>query len=54
MKPKKWRSWRVCPECGSRATKLVCINPKPNRGSVKCQICEKEYDPPNKTIFQDN
>ncbi len=41
-KPKRWKSWRVCPECGSRATKLFSVN----SGKLECQICNHEYDPP--------
>lgn len=41
-KPKKWTSWRVCPECNSRATKLFSLN----SGQYKCQVCKHEYDPP--------
>ena len=39
MKPKKWKSWRVCPECGSRATKIFHLN----SGRYQCQICDHEY-----------
>lgn len=40
--PKRWTSWRVCPRCGSRATKLFSLN----TGMFTCQICENEYSPP--------
>jgi rubredoxin len=43
VKPKRWRSARVCPVCGSRATKIFNLN----SGKYKCQICRHEYDPPN-------
>lgn len=41
-KPKRWTSWRVCPECGSRASKMFNLN----SGKYLCQICDHEYDPP--------
>lgn len=34
------RSWRFCPECKSRATKLVSLN----TGKIKCPICGAQYD----------
>lgn len=40
--PKKVTSWRVCPSCGGRHTKLFNLN----KGKYQCQICEHEYDPP--------
>ena len=40
--PKKWRSWRVCPNCAGRQTKLFSLN----SGKYQCQICDHEYDPP--------
>lgn len=43
-KPKKVTSWRVCPECGSRATKLLSLN----SGKFKCQDCDNEYEGPSK------
>jgi hypothetical protein len=42
--PKKWRSAKVCPNCSSRATKLLSIN----TGKYRCQICDHEYDPPQR------
>jgi hypothetical protein len=41
-KPKRWRSWRVCPECGSRATKIFSLT----TGKYLCQICEHKYEAP--------
>jgi rubredoxin len=41
-KPKKVTSWRVCPECGGRHTKIFIAN----SGKYRCQICKHEYDPP--------
>lgn len=41
-KPKRWRSWRVCPNCGNRATKMLSIND----GKYRCQICNHAYDGP--------
>lgn len=46
MKPKRWRSWRVCPNCGSRATKIFNLS---GTGSLQCQICNHKYDPPTPT-----
>lgn len=40
--PKKWTSWRVCPACGGRGTKLLHIN----TGKYICQQCDHEYDHP--------
>lgn len=42
-KPKRWKSWRVCPACGSRATKILYLSEDP---PIKCQICEHRYYPP--------
>jgi rubredoxin len=33
-------SWRVCPKCKSRATKLFSLD----TGKYQCQICNHEYD----------
>lgn len=44
--PKQTTSWRVCPKCKSRATKVFSIS----TGKYRCQICDHEYDAPlNKT-----
>lgn len=43
-KPKKVKSVRVCPNCGSRATKIFNIN----SGKYLCQICEHQYDAPRR------
>jgi hypothetical protein len=37
--PKNVTSWRTCPNCGSRATKLFHLN----TGLHTCQICEHKY-----------
>jgi ribosomal protein L37AE/L43A len=37
--PKRVTSWRVCPACGSRHTKLLSLN----TGVYTCQICEHQY-----------
>ncbi|AIM51477.1 hypothetical protein HQ81_0089 [Dickeya phage phiDP23.1] len=43
MKPvKRHRSWKVCPACSSRATKLFYMD----TGKYKCQICQHQYDDP--------
>lgn len=42
--PKRWTSSKVCPRCGSRATKL--FNLSANDKPLKCQICSHRYDPP--------
>ena len=36
---KRVRSWRVCPKCNGRATKLFHLN----TGAYTCQQCEHEY-----------
>lgn len=36
-------SWRVCPECKGRATRLFDLN----SGKYECQQCGHKYDPPN-------
>ena len=43
-KPKKVTSWRVCPECGGRATKIFSLSAddKP----LSCQQCGHRYNPP--------
>ncbi len=41
--PKKWKSARVCPACGSRATKLFHLNSNP---PYECQVCGARYDSP--------
>jgi rubredoxin len=35
-------SWRTCPKCRSKATKLFSLN----TGLLTCQLCGHEYDPP--------
>ncbi|QIO02650.1 hypothetical protein HYQ33_gp052 [Salmonella phage aagejoakim] len=43
MKPvKHHRSWKVCPACSSRATKLFNMN----TGKYECQVCRHDYDDP--------
>jgi hypothetical protein len=42
-KPKKWTSAKVCPNCSSRATKILSVS----KGCYICQICDHEYLPPN-------
>jgi len=44
--PKRWRSWRVCPACGSRATKIFDISAEDN--PIHCQRCDHRYSPPRK------
>ena len=41
--PKKWTSFRVCPACGNRATKIFNFT----SGLYRCQVCEHEYAPPS-------
>lgn len=41
-KPKKVTSWRVCPECGSRATKIFSLT----TGKYQCQVCGHKYEGP--------
>lgn len=43
--PKRWRSWRVCPTCGSRTTKLFHLS----SGKYECQICGCKYNAPERT-----
>lgn len=49
MKPvKRHRSWKVCPACSSRATKLFNMN----TGKYECQICQHHYfDPIDKGLL---
>lgn len=35
-------SWRVCPNCKSRATKIFNLN----SGLYRCQECDHQYEPP--------
>ncbi len=46
-KPKTTRkppkSWRTCPHCYGRATKLINLQ----GGYIICQQCDHEYEPPN-------
>jgi hypothetical protein len=42
-KPKKWTSAKVCPNCSSRATKILSVS----KGCYICQICDHEYLPPS-------
>ena len=44
LKPKKVTSWRVCPECGGRATKL--FNLSADDKPLSCQQCGHHYNPP--------
>jgi hypothetical protein len=44
--PKKWKSWRVCPRCGGRQTKLWDLN----TGLYCCQICEHQYESPQRAL----
>jgi len=46
-KPKRVTSWRVCPECGSRATKIFNISAEDN--PLECQACHHKYNPPEAT-----
>lgn len=41
-KPKKVSTWRTCPNCGSKATKIMSVN----TGLFTCQICDHSYDAP--------
>jgi hypothetical protein len=40
--PKKVTSWRTCPKCGSRASKIFSID----TGKYRCQICDHRYEYP--------
>lgn len=37
-------SWRTCPACKSRATKIFSLN----SGKLQCQVCDHEYEMPAK------
>lgn len=39
MTVRRWRSWRVCPRCGGRATKIFNLN----WGLLECQQCSHFY-----------
>lgn len=41
-KPKKITSYRTCPNCGSRATKIYHLNDE--NKPYECQICGFRYD----------
>lgn len=41
-KPKKVSTWRTCPNCGSKATKIMSAN----TGMFTCQICDHTYEAP--------
>lgn len=36
-------SWRTCPACMSRATKIFHLG----TGKLECQICDHQYEAPN-------
>jgi len=40
--PKRTTTWRTCPDCGSRATKILSAN----SGKYSCQICGCAYYDP--------
>lgn len=42
--PKTWTSYKVCPSCSSRATKIFNLN----SGLYLCQLCEFEYAAPQR------
>lgn len=44
MRKARVLSWRTCPQCMSRATKIFSTR----TGRLRCQLCEWEYDPPEK------
>lgn len=46
-KPKRWTSWRVCPKCGDRSTKLLHLSERDR--PYKCQMCGHRYNPPPKS-----
>ena len=39
--PRRWYSFNVCPLCGGRATKIVCVHTL----NHKCQQCGRSYQP---------
>jgi hypothetical protein len=41
-KPKRVSTWRTCPNCGSKATKIMSAN----TGQFTCQICDHKYYEP--------
>jgi transcription elongation factor Elf1 len=45
-KPKRATTWRTCPNCGSRATKIFSLNAKDK--PLLCQICDHRYSPPER------
>jgi rubredoxin len=47
-KPKRVTTYRTCPECGDRSTKIfnISVTEKP----VKCQACGHRYDPPPPSV----
>lgn len=47
-KPKKVTSPWVCPECGSKATKVVNLNA--DSKAIGCQVCGHKYDAPSAPV----
>lgn len=45
---KKKKSWRVCPKCKGRATKIVNISVS-DKPPIMCQQCGHHYDFPEAT-----
>lgn len=48
IRPKKVTSWRTCPECGSRATKLMHLSSADPEKCFHCQVCNKSYEAPRR------
>ena len=45
-KPGKVTTWRTCPECGDRGTKILSLNPEHPDKPYQCQGCRANYAPP--------
>lgn len=46
---KKKPSWRVCPKCKGRATKIYNVS----TGQYKCQQCKHLYAPPQRQAINE-
>ncbi|MEH2517389.1 hypothetical protein V1279_002962 [Bradyrhizobium sp. AZCC 1610] len=45
--PKRVTTWRTCPNCGDRGTKILSLNPKHPDKPYQCQGCRSHYAPPS-------
>jgi hypothetical protein len=45
-KPAKATTWRTCPECGDRGTKILNLSAEDPDKPYQCQCCRNNYAPP--------